>query len=260
MSILSALGARPVIGHRGAAAHAPENTIPSFRLALEQGADALEFDVHASADGVPVVIHDPDGLRTTGEPLVVAREPLARLRELDAGATFSPDGGRTRPWRGRGLRLPTLDEVLEAFPLVPLLVELKTPAVQAAVLAAIRAHGAAGRVAVGAVAHEALAGFRGTEVPVSGSRREIRALWLRARLGLGAGRVRSAMFSVPERWRGLRVPTRGFIRRANAAGAAVHVWTVDDGARARALWAAGVQGIVTNDPAAIVRARGDRAA
>lgn len=238
LSILSAPGARLVIGHRGAAAHAPENTIPSFRLALEQGADALELDVHASADGVPVVIHDPDTARTTGEARVVARETAARLRTLGAG-------------------IPTLDEVLETFPDAPLLVEVKVPAVQQAVLAAVRAHAAAGRVAVGSAQHAALAAFRGTEVEVSGSRREIAALWARARLGLGAGPVRCAMFSVPERWRGLRVPTRGFLRRAHAAGAAVHVWTVDDPQRAIALWTAGVQGIVTNDPAAIVRARQD---
>ncbi len=241
LSILSAPGARLVIGHRGAAAHAPENTIPSFRLALEQGADALELDVHASADGIPVVIHDPDTVRTTGEARVVAREAAARLRTLGAG-------------------IPTLDEVLESFPDTPLLVEVKVPAVQQAVLAAVRAHAAAGRVAVGSAHHAALAAFRGTEVEVSGSRREIAALWARARLGLGAGPVRCAMFSVPERWRGLRVPTRGFLRRAHAAGAAVHAWTVDDPRRAIALWTAGVQGIVTNDPAAIVRARQDCAA
>lgn len=241
MSILSAPGARPVIGHRGAAAHAPENTIRSFRLALEQGADALELDVRAAADGVPVVIHDPDTSRTTGEALVVARETAARLRGLGAG-------------------IPTLDEVLETFPGATLLLEVKVAAVQEAVLAALRAHGATRRVAVGSEHHAALAAFRGTEVAVSGSRREIGALWARARLGLGSGRIRCAMFAVPERWRGLRVPTAGFLRRAHAAGATVHVWTVDDPGRARALWAAGVQGIVTNDPAAIVRARQDCAA
>jgi glycerophosphoryl diester phosphodiesterase len=230
-----------VIGHRGAAAHAPENTIPSFRLALEQGADALELDVHASSDGVPVVIHDPGTFRTTGEALVVARETAARLHALGAG-------------------IPTLDEVLETFPTAALLIEVKVPAVQEAVLATVRAHRAAGRVAVGSEHHAALAAFRGTEVAVSGSRREIAALWARARLGLGAGRVGCAMFSVPEHWRGLRVPTRGFLRRAHAAGAAVHVWTVDDPLRAMALWTAGVQGIVTNDPATIVRARQDCAA
>lgn len=236
MSILSAPGARLVIGHRGAAAHAPENTIPSFRLALAQGADALELDVRASGDGVPVVIHDPDTGRIAGERLVVARATAARLEALGAG-------------------IPTLDEVLESLPDATLLLEVKAPAVQAAVLAAVRAHAAAGRVAVGSVHHAALAAFRGTEVAVSGSRREIGALWLRAGLGLGPGRLRCAMFSVPERWLGLRVVTPGFVRGAHAAGATVHAWTVDDPARAAALWAAGVEGIVTNDPAALVQAR-----
>ena len=260
MSVLSAPSARLVIGHRGAAAHAPENTLPSFRLALEQGADALELDVHLTADGIPVVIHDPGTERTTGLPLTVALEPLDRLRALDAGARFTLDRGHTRPWAGRGAGIPTLAEVLEAFPDTPLLVEVKVPAAQGAVLSLIRAHGASRRVAVGSEHHAALAAFRGTEIDVSGSRREIGALWVRSRLGLPAGRPSCAMYSVPERWRGLRVPTRGFVRRAHAAGAAVHVWTVDDRQRAMALWASGVDGIVTNDPAAIVRAREDCAA
>src|SRR5919109_2850030 len=125
--------ARPVIAHRGASARAPENSLPAFELALEAGADALELDVHATADDVAVVVHDPTLDRTTSATGAVATLPLERVRAADAGARFSPDGGRTFPWRGRGLRIPTLDEVLVAFPTTPLVIEIKTPRAQDAV-------------------------------------------------------------------------------------------------------------------------------
>ena len=260
MSILSDLASRPVIGHRGAAAYAPENTIPSFALALEQGADALEFDVHLSADGVPVVIHDSDAVRTTGVRSFVAQEPVARLRQLDAGACFTTDGGRTFPWSGRGVTLPTLDEVMETFPRTPMLIELKTPAAQEAVHQIIRRHRAASRVAVGSEYHGALVGFRDCDIAVAGSRREIGVHWARTRVGLGAARLRCRVLAVPWRWWGLSVPTSGFLRAAHRAGVAVHVWTVDLPALALTLWRRGVQGIVTNDPATMVRTRARLAA
>ena len=97
---------RPVIfAHRGASACAPENTLASFKIAVEQRADAIELDVKLSADGVPVVIHDPTTDRTTSAPGRVADLPLAALRELDAGRRFDE--------KFSGERIPTLDEVFE---------------------------------------------------------------------------------------------------------------------------------------------------
>ncbi len=97
---------RPIIfAHRGASAYAPENTLASFKMAVEQRADAIELDVKLSADGVPVVIHDPTTDRTTGAPGRVADLPLAALRELDAGRRFDE--------KFSGERIPTLDEVFE---------------------------------------------------------------------------------------------------------------------------------------------------
>ena len=92
------LNRRPVvIGHRGFAARAPENTLPSFTLALEAGAEVVELDYHATRDGVPVVIHDETLDRTTdavarwgGEGIRVADRTAAEIRELDAGGWFGP--------------------------------------------------------------------------------------------------------------------------------------------------------------------------
>src|SRR5687767_10794848 len=98
MNPLTDLSIRPVIAHRGASGYAPENTLPAFELAIVQGADALELDVRLTADGVPVVIHDPTLERTIGRPARVGDLTADQLLEADAGARFSPDRGRSFPF------------------------------------------------------------------------------------------------------------------------------------------------------------------
>ena len=260
MNALLGFDRRVVIGHRGAAAEAPENTLEGFRLAIAQGADALELDVHRSADGVPVVIHDPDLRRTTDRSGPVAALTVAELQAADAGARFTADGGRSHPWRGRGVRIPTLDEVLRAVPGVPLLIELKTAAAQQAVWRVIEAHDAVARCVPASAQDAALEAFRERAARYSASSREIGRLYFGTACGLPLPAARYAMLSVPLRHRGLPVPTRWFLRAARALGCPVHVWTVDDPDVARALWRRGAAGVVTNRPGAIVAARRGSAA
>jgi glycerophosphoryl diester phosphodiesterase len=104
-----------VVAHRGASARAPENTMEAFRLAVEAGADAIECDVHLLADGGLAVIHDETIERTTDGRGRVAPLSADDLARLDAGARFpGPDG--SFPYRGRGLTVPTLVEVVEWLP------------------------------------------------------------------------------------------------------------------------------------------------
>lgn len=99
---------RPIIfAHRGASAHAPENTLSSFALAQAEGADAIELDAKLTADGAVVVLHDPTLERTTNGTGRLAEHTLAEVRALDAGSSFSEGF--------RGERIPLLEEVLEAF-------------------------------------------------------------------------------------------------------------------------------------------------
>lgn len=99
---------RPIIfAHRGASAHAPENTMASFALAKSVGAEAIELDTKLTADGRVVVFHDPTLDRTTNGRGPIAGRTLGDLRTMDAGSTFSEDF--------RGEKIPLLDEVLEAF-------------------------------------------------------------------------------------------------------------------------------------------------
>ena len=248
--------ARPVVAHRGDSAHAPENTMLAFERAVRLGADALEFDVRLSADGVAVVHHDPTLDRTTDGGGPVGALPLAGLRAVDAGARFTADGGRTYPFRGGGVRVPTLDEVLGAWPRVPVLIEIKVAAASAEVRRVLDRHAAAGRAVVASFLDAAVAPFRGSPYATGAARGDVARLLAASLVGV---RVRPGyrLASVPPSYNGLPLPLGRFARALRPAGVPVHVWTVDRPAEARALWAAGVVGMVSNDPAAILAARDD---
>lgn len=246
----------PIIGHRGAAGMAPENTLFSLELALSQGAEALEFDVHLSADGIPVVTHDPSLDRTTSSSGCVRDHTAAELAGLDAAYRFTLDEGSSFPYRGRGHGIPSLATVLARFPTVPVLLELKTLEVAGPARRVLGEYGARERVVVASFLEPALREFRREGFHTGASRRGILALWLRCKLGLQAAGPADAVYAVPDRYRErLHVPTPAFIRAARKAGRPVHVWTVNDPRRAIELWRQGVNGIITNYPARLVAER-----
>jgi len=249
------LDARPVIAHRGASTEAPENTLQAFEAAVRQGADALELDVRVTRDGAAVVIHDETLERTTDLTGPVRARTLADLRAADAGYRFSPDRGRSFPLRDREVRIPTLAEVLWAFPAMPIMIEVKEPEVQAAVERALREGDAAERCVLASEHLGALETFRQAPFACGAAGPEISALYRGTLLRRPPRTCGYRLLSVPLRWHGLPVPTRGFVRAARALGAPVHVWTVNDPATARRLWARGVAGIVTNVPELIRAAR-----
>ncbi len=130
-----------IVAHRGASAEAPENTMEAFRLGLEAGADAIELDVHLTADGQVAVIHDETLERTTDRAGRVADLTMAQIREADAGATFTRPDDSGHPFAGRGLTIPTLGEVLDWLPnAAGLVIEIKARAASDAVVEAVREH------------------------------------------------------------------------------------------------------------------------
>jgi glycerophosphoryl diester phosphodiesterase len=247
--------ARPVVAHRGDSAHAPENTMAAFERAVRLGAEALEFDVRLTADGVVVVHHDAALDRTTDAAGLVRARTFAQLRAVDAGARFTPDGGRTYPYQGRGVGVPTLDEVLGAWPELPVLIEIKEAAAAAAVRAALDRHAASARAVIASFLDEAVAPFRGSPYATGAARGDVARL-LAATLAGARVRPRYQLASVPRSYGGLPLPVARFARALRPAGVPVSVWTVDDADEARALWAAGVSGMVSNDPGALLEARG----
>lgn len=246
----------PVIAHRGASGLAPENSCAALELALSQGAEALEFDVHLAACGTPVVLHDPSLDRTTEASGLVQARTATELASLDAGYRFSLDRGRSFPWRGRGLGVPSLAHVLERFPETPLLIELKTVEVALPVRRLLVERRAEQRVVLASFLDAALEPFREGGFVTAASRRGILGLWVRSRLGLQAPGGRDRVYAVPERYRErVPVPTPGFVRAARRAGRPVHVWTVNDPGVAALLWRRGVSGIITNYPELILAER-----
>ena len=127
-----------VVAHRGADAVAPENTMEAYRLAVEMGADAVELDVHLTADGKLALMHDETVERTTNMTGSIASMTMKQLRTADAGYRFeAPDG--SFPFRGKGLKVPTLPEVLTWLPAgTGLVVEVKARAATAPTIAALR--------------------------------------------------------------------------------------------------------------------------
>ncbi len=222
--------------------------MPAFKLAVQQGADAFELDVRLTADGVPVLLHDPTLDRTTDRNGPLGALSLAELGGVDAGARFTPDGGRSYPFRGSAVRVPTLAEVLSGFPDIPVMVEVKEPAAQEAVRRTLLEERAQERCVLASEQQAGLQVFRQPPFVTAASGPEIGALYRAVLLRRPPAAVPYRTLSVPERHRGLRVPTRGFVAAARALGCPVHVWTVNDPAVAQRLWGVGACGIVTNFP------------
>lgn len=249
------LAANPVIGHRGNCAHAPENTLESFRQARSLGVDALEFDVRRTRDGEIVVFHDATVTRTTGAGGAVADMTLAELRTLDAGATFTPDGGKRFPYRDRGIGISTLEEVLLALPDVPVLIEIKVAEASPGTRAVIERLGAEDRCIVASFAAAPLLPFHGSRIATGSCTRDIARRCLPALVGRRYRSLPFRMMSLPEVHEGIPVPLGALARAARPAGVPLHVWTVNDAEKARRLWGKGVCGILSDDPGTILEAR-----
>jgi len=248
--------ARLVIGHRGDRAHAPENTLESLRQAVALGVDAVEFDLRVSRDGALVVIHDETLERTTDGSGPVALRTVSELRSLDAGARFTPDEGHTFPWRGRGVRVSTFDEIIESLPReLPCIIELKTTAATELLRIAVRRHDIARRIIIAGFDPDATRPLRGAGFALGASTPDVARLLLPALLRLRIGPQLFQALCIPPRWHGLAVPIAALARALRESGTVIHVWTVNDPAYALRLWREGVQGIISDDPRLILAAR-----
>lgn len=248
--------------HRGGAALRPENTLAAFDHGMACGADGLEFDVHLSRDRVVVVHHDDTLERTTGVAGRVSDRTAEELRCLDAGFTFRPaDAGaqQTFPYRGIGLGVPTLREVLIRYPSALCIIEMKAndPELARRTIDELRTADAIDRVALGSFYRGVLETARAYEprVATGASREETRWALYRSWVHLPLGRPGYREFQVPERMGLTTIVTPRFIRHARRAGLPVKVWTVDLEDDIRRLLAWGADGIISDRPDVAVRAR-----
>ena len=250
--------ARPLsFAHRGGSALWPENTLLAFQQGLSAGCDVIETDLRLTRDGELVLFHDERLERTTNGHGRVHEHSLAELKRLDAGFHFSPDGLR-HPCRGRGLAIPTFQEVVDLAPDLRLNVELKRrqPGIVEALWRSIEHYGMHHRVLVAASDDALVQRFRQVsrgQVATSAGFREVTWFWLAARLRFS--RLLSPPFDalqVPQRHGRLTVVDRHFVQAAHACGVVVHVWTVDQPEQMRRLLTLGVDGLMSDRPDRLV--------
>ena len=247
-------GGRPlVIAHRGGAGLWPENTLHAFERAASLGADVIELDVRRAADGVLVVIHDATVERTTDGRGRVDELTLAELRRLDAAHRWTPDGGKTFPLRGRGVRVPTLQEVFEKLPHVRFNIEPKDESVASikSLCEIIRAHGAGERAVVGSFRQPSIEEFRRMcpGVATAAGPAEASKFLALYQAGLAASYSPAMQaLQMPEHVGGVRVLTRGFVEAAHGRNLKVHAWTINNSTDMRRLLDAGVDGLMTDYP------------
>jgi glycerophosphoryl diester phosphodiesterase len=244
---------RPLVyAHRGGAALRPENTIAAFDHGLSLGADGLEFDVHLSRDGIVVVHHDLALDRTTN-----ARGPLSALTAdelgaVDAGHSFCGEDDGSFPFRGRGVGVPRLAEVLGRYPGIPVIIELKVnlPELAERAVNEVRAAGAVDRVSFGAFGWRVLNALRAYEprIATGASREEVRWALYRSWVHWPSGRPAYREFQVPERSGSTTIISPRFIAHAHRSNLPVKVWTVNDGPDIRRLADWGVDGIISDRP------------
>ena len=242
-----------VIAHRGGPSLGPESTLYTFRNAVKLGVDVLEMDVRSTKDGQLIILHDDTVARTTNATGLVQDYTLVDLKKLDAAHRWSPDSGQAFPLRNKGVKIPTLAEVFNAFPETKMNLEIKDrrSSTIRSLCRLIHDHRMTQKVMVAAFDADALKEFRSLcpQVATSAGASEAWLFYGLQKFYLDAAYSPVAQaIQVPETLRNLRVVNRRFIEAAHARNMRVQVWTVNDVDAMQRLLNLGVDGIMTDYP------------
>lgn len=255
---------RPLVfAHRGGGGLFPENTLEAFKYSAQMGVDVLELDVHSTSDGTLVVMHDAMVDRTTNGSGRVNRMTLAELKKLDAGYQFTPDGGRTYPFRGKGIAIPTLQEIFDSFPEKTFNIEPKQaePSVVKPLCEMIRERKMTDKVIVGSFRQAAIDEFRAecSEVATAATPSEVSEFLALYKVGLGASySPPMQVLQIPERIGSLQVVSKDFVETARKLNLQVHVWTINETEDMQRLLDMQVDGIMTDYPDRLLNLLGNR--
>lgn len=250
-----------VIAHQGGDGVWPGETMFAYQNARDLGVDVLEMDIHITADKKLILMHDETVDRTTDGTGEIESMKLDELKKLDAAYDWSPDGGQTYPYRGKGLKVATLEEVFQAFPEMRMTIEVKRSArsMTKPFCDLIREYNMQDKVLVASFYDERLKEFR-DECPgiaTSSAKNETTVFVLLTKAFLG-GFYSPKFFAlqVPEESGGITVMTPGFVRAAHARNLAVEPWTINDEETMRKLIEWGVDGIITDRPDILIKVLG----
>ncbi|MSR78423.1 MAG: glycerophosphodiester phosphodiesterase [Candidatus Omnitrophica bacterium] len=242
-----------VIGHRGAAALYPENTLASFKEAFSKGAaQMIEFDIQASQEGIPVVIHDATLRRTTNGSGTIRKHSLKELQALDAGYRFENPRGRF-PFRNKDYGIPTFEELLGQFPKRRLMVEIKDtdPNLTREIIRLIHRYKAEKYCLVGSL-DDRVARLIKKEFPAVRrflSLQEVLALWkIRDRSSNKPCLHQGHIASMPLRYRGLKLDHPDWLEFLHRLGIKIFFWTINDPREVKRLAGLGVDGMITDNP------------
>ena len=242
-----------VIAHRGGAGLYPENTLHAFKGSSDLGVDVIELDVRGTADGTLVVIHDATVDRTTDGSGRISEMTLEAVKKLNAGYRFTPDGGKTFPFRETGVTVPTLPEVFAALPDARFNIEIKqeTPSLVKSLCCLIRERKMSEKAVVASFRQSVLDDFRRecSEVATSAGPSEVSQFLAMYKTGLGASYSPAMQaLQVPEYLTGLQVISKEFVENAQRLNLKVHVWTINETTDMQRLLGMGVHGIMTDYP------------
>jgi glycerophosphoryl diester phosphodiesterase len=248
-----------LIAHRGGSGLAPENTLAAFERAVSfWQSDMIELDVRATRDGHCVVMHDPTIDRTTNGSGPVDQFTLAELQSFDAGYRFTPDGS-SFPFRGQGVQIPTIEQVLAAVPNVRLTVEVKAASAQRPLFSAIERAQAEPRIIAAGEFRAYRTEFSGWTGCVSACREDAMPFYILHQLHLGwLAPLRVDVLQISEYVGKRRALTPRIIRELHGRGVVVHVWTVNEIADMHRLLEWGVDGIITDRPDRLARVLHER--
>jgi glycerophosphoryl diester phosphodiesterase len=240
-----------VMAHRGFSSSYPENTMLAFRAAVEGGVDYIELDVHSTRDGEVVVVHDDDLSRIASDDRLVHKITIAELEAIDAAFNFSPEAGGW-PFRGQGIRIPRLAEVLRSWPTLRFVIEFKPrdAAIADATLEVVRRTKMDRRVLFASEHLPPIARVRtlAPQIPTNLPAAEI-ATFVHALLsGVPADAATGDALQIPPEHQGLKLATREVVSAAHRNGLEVHVWTINDQALMEEMLSLGVDGIITDYP------------
>jgi glycerophosphoryl diester phosphodiesterase len=238
------------IAHRGASGRYPENTMAAFKAARDLGVPYIELDVHMTRDGEIVVIHDEDLRRIAGHEGTIREMTFAEVAAADAGYSFAVNGNF--PFRGAGLHVPRLVDVLTAFRECRFIIEVKqtTPQLAEAMLKAVERAKMRRRILVASEHHAPLDQVRAIapDIPTSFSSTEVQSLLQSLVPGGEPCRTGGDALEIPPEYYSWKFVTPESVSAAHQLGVEVHVWTVNAQHEMREMLALGVDGIMTDYP------------